>query len=198
MTCSDTSKFPCKVCGKQLANLRNLRDHIQFFHESSAVLASKHSFPCSECDQIFYKKSNLTSHMLRHSSEKPFVCNDCGNTFKREKTLVMHFQLVHEGMRTELTCIHCGAQFMSQIGLRAHMGKRLSRGRCAARSVRRCSGARPTWRATWWCTPGTSRTPATSVARISPGWRVLRTMRTFTWRIISAPRARNHLVGSAT
>ena len=60
--------------------------------------------------------------MLRHSSEKPFVCNDCGNTFKREKTLVMHFQLVHKGMRTELTCIHCGAQFMSHRGLRAHMG----------------------------------------------------------------------------
>ena len=60
--------------------------------------------------------------MLCHSSEKPFVCNDCGNTFKREKTLVMHLQLVHKGMRTKLSCMHCGSQFMSHSGLRTHMG----------------------------------------------------------------------------
>ena len=122
-TCFETSEVICKVCGKNFANKRNLRDHMRVFHESPAVLDSKYSLPCSECDKIFYKKSNLTSHMLRHSSEKPFVCDvqGCGKTFKREKTLVKHFQLVHEGIKTELLCVHCGAQFRSHSGLRAHL-----------------------------------------------------------------------------
>ena len=46
---------------------------------------------------------------------------DCGKRFKREKTLVKHFQLIHQGIKEELLCVHCGAQFRSASGLRAHV-----------------------------------------------------------------------------
>ena len=56
-------------------------------------------------------------------SEKPFICGveNCGKRFKREKTLVKHFQLIHQGIKEELLCVHCGAQFRSASGLRAHV-----------------------------------------------------------------------------
>ena len=140
-SCSDIDEQSCKLCNKQFANKRNLRDHNRIFHESAEDILSKYSLSCPECDKIFYKKSNLTSHMLRHSrykylhllsihifnffvsSEKPFICGieNCGKRFKREKTLVKHFQLIHQGIKEELLCVHCGAQFRSASGLRAHV-----------------------------------------------------------------------------
>ena len=122
--CMEILDLNCKHCKKHFANKRNLRDHNRIFHESAeALLDSKYSFPCTECDKIFHKKSNLTSHMLRHSDEKPFICGveSCGRKFKREKTLVKHFKLIHEGIKEELLCVHCGAQFRSQSGLKAHL-----------------------------------------------------------------------------
>jgi len=122
-SCSDNDEQSCKLCNKQFANKRNLRDHNRIFHESPEAILSKYSLSCPECDKVFYKKSNLTSHMLRHSSEKPFICGveNCGKRFKREKTLVKHFQLIHQGIKEELLCVHCGAQFRSASGLRAHV-----------------------------------------------------------------------------
>jgi len=122
-SCPDSTEYSCKLCNKQFANKRNLRDHNRIFHESAEAILSNYSLSCPECDKIFYKKSNLTSHMLRHSSEKPFICGveDCGKKFKREKTLVKHFQLIHQGIKEELLCVHCGAQFRSASGLRAHV-----------------------------------------------------------------------------
>ena len=32
-----------------------------------------------------------------------------------------HFQLIHQGIKEELLCVHCGAQFRSASGLRAHV-----------------------------------------------------------------------------
>lgn len=66
-SCSDIDEQSCKICNKQFANKRNLRDHNRIFHESAEAILSKYSLSCPECDKIFYKKSNLTSHMLRHS-----------------------------------------------------------------------------------------------------------------------------------
>ena len=66
-SCPDSTEYSCKLCNKQFANKRNLRDHNRIFHESAEAILSNYSLSCPECDKIFYKKSNLTSHMLRHS-----------------------------------------------------------------------------------------------------------------------------------
>jgi uncharacterized Zn-finger protein len=38
----------------------------------------KFHFPCETCGKAFRKKSNLQSHVLCHSKEKPFHCNEPG------------------------------------------------------------------------------------------------------------------------
>lgn len=121
--CTFGQTLQCKICNKTFANKRNLRDHTKIFHEEQIKEESKYHFPCPECDKVFYKKSNLTSHMLRHSDVTPFICGvlNCGKGFKREKTLIKHFQLIHEGIKDEFLCVHCGQQFMSQTGLRTHI-----------------------------------------------------------------------------
>jgi len=122
--CTFGQTLQCKICNKTFANKRNLRDHTKIFHEVEPVKEeSKYHFPCTECDKVFYKKSNLTSHLLRHSDVTPFICGvlNCGKGFKREKTLIKHFQLIHEGVKDEFLCVHCGQQFMSQTGLRTHI-----------------------------------------------------------------------------
>jgi len=122
--CTFGQILQCTICNKTFANKRNLRDHNDIFHGPESVKEqSKYNFPCSKCDKVFYKKSNLTSHLLRHSDITPFVCgvNGCGKGFKREKTLLKHFQLMHEGIKDEFLCVHCGQQFMSQTGLRTHV-----------------------------------------------------------------------------
>ena len=68
---------------------------------------------------LFFLRLNFDFFVF---SEKPFICGveNCGKRFKREKTLVKHFQLIHQGIKEELLCVHCGAQFRSASGLRAH------------------------------------------------------------------------------
>jgi len=122
--CTFGQTLQCKTCNKTFANKRNLRDHTKIFHQAEPIKEeSKYHFPCTECDKVFYKKSNLTSHLLRHSDATPFICGvpNCGKGFKREKTLIKHFQLIHKGIKDEFLCVHCGQQFMSQTGLRAHI-----------------------------------------------------------------------------
>ena len=61
--------------------------------------------------------------MMRHSSDKPYICgvDNCDKEFKRQKTLMKHIELIHEGKKEELMCVHCGKQFASQRGLCAHV-----------------------------------------------------------------------------
>jgi len=127
-TCVHGVRHTCSQCNKTFINERNLRDHTLVFHEKMQnETSSKYHFPCTECHKIFYKKSNLQSHMLRHSDSTPFRCSiqDCGKGFKREKTLLKHIQLIHEGIKEEYLCGTCGQQFGSQSGLKTHQARHI-------------------------------------------------------------------------
>ena len=95
--CNFGELLQCDICQKNFANKRNLRDHVRVFHEKENLKEdSKYHFPCPECDKVFYKKSNLKSHLIRHSDLLPFICDapGCGKGFKREKTLLKHYQVM--------------------------------------------------------------------------------------------------------
>lgn len=122
--CNFGELLQCDICQKNFANKRNLRDHVRVFHNKESLKEdSKYHFPCPECDKVFYKKSNLKSHLIRHSDLLPFICDapGCGKGFKREKTLLKHYQVIHEGRKEEFLCGHCGQQFLSQTGLKSHV-----------------------------------------------------------------------------
>jgi hypothetical protein len=56
------------------------------------------AYPCphQECDAKFYIKSQLSTHLLNHSGETPFVCNLCNYTSKQKILLDKHRQREHD------------------------------------------------------------------------------------------------------
>ncbi|KAF8767287.1 Zinc finger protein Gfi-1 like protein [Argiope bruennichi] len=57
-------------------------------------LYCEHPFCCSVCGQDFIRKSELKSHMVRHSDERPYACHLCGKRFKRKNWLKTH-SIIH-------------------------------------------------------------------------------------------------------
>ncbi|ORY22525.1 hypothetical protein BCR33DRAFT_629756, partial [Rhizoclosmatium globosum] len=49
-------------------------------------------FTCVEegCGKIFYRKHHLVSHLVSHTTEKPFSCPKCGSLFRRSADLRRH------------------------------------------------------------------------------------------------------------
>ena len=121
--CTFGEVLQCHLCQKTFANKRNLRDHISVIHGHVTKLSSGSKFECQHCGKIFHKKFNLTSHLLRHSSVSSFLCDvpNCGKSFKRERTLMKHYQVFHEGRREKYLCGQCGQVFSSQSGFRTHV-----------------------------------------------------------------------------
>ena len=148
--CNFGEILQCDICNKNFANKRNLKDHVNIFHNKDSLKSdSKYHFPCPQCDKVFYKKSNLTSHLIRHSDVFPFVCDapGCGKGFKREKTLVKHYQVIHEGRKEEFLCGHCGQQFLSQTGLKSHVA--LHNGQEYVRRNFKCDVCGKSFRSQW-------------------------------------------------
>ncbi|KAJ3283204.1 homeodomain transcription factor ste12 [Rhizoclosmatium sp. JEL0117] len=53
-------------------------------------------FTCVEegCGKIFYRKHHLVSHLVSHTTEKPFSCPKCGSLFRRSADLRRHLRNV--------------------------------------------------------------------------------------------------------
>ncbi|NXQ14562.1 ZN397 protein, partial [Peucedramus taeniatus] len=69
-------------------------------------------YKCGEGRKSFSQSSNLLSHQLVHTGERPyqlFCCPNCGKGFKRNSTLVTH-RHIHTGERP-YECPECGKSF---------------------------------------------------------------------------------------
>ena len=69
----------------------------------------KLSYSCSLCNYTCEKASNLKSHILVHSGEKPFVCAECNFSSAQKSNLKSHM-LIHFGERA-FSCNQCTRSF---------------------------------------------------------------------------------------
>ncbi|GMM30459.1 hypothetical protein DAMA08_032040 [Martiniozyma asiatica (nom. inval.)] len=76
-------------------------------------------YVCEHCKQYFTRKHNLKSHLLIHTTEKPFRCTECGQTFRRGYDLKRH-RKTHTKEKP-YTCKHCGKGFARADALLRHL-----------------------------------------------------------------------------
>lgn len=57
-------------------------------------------FNCHLCPYSSNVSSNVQSHMLVHSPDRPYLCSSCGNRFKAQSSLNNHI-LIHTGEKPQ-------------------------------------------------------------------------------------------------
>ena len=70
-------------------------------------------YACTVCSRKFKHQCALSSHMRRHTGERPYTCRTCGQSFSDRSTLAKH-RRTHTGTKP-YSCDVCGRNF-SQSG----------------------------------------------------------------------------------
>ncbi|KAM4017946.1 zinc finger protein 408 isoform 2-T2 [Anomaloglossus baeobatrachus] len=100
----------CGVCGKQLANVCSLRNHM-------LIHTGEKPFTCSECGGTFRHRGSLRIHQRLHTGEKPYKCQYCGDAFPQQPELKRHL-ITHTGEMH--LCTICGKALKDPHTLRVH------------------------------------------------------------------------------
>lgn len=103
---------PCSSCPKVYPSLGKLNDHCRRVH----LGVRKHQ--CAICGQLFWRRSFLEVHMMRHKNEKLHKCSQCDRAFYTAARLRQHFT-VHTGDRP-FVCDTCGRAFRTLANLKNH------------------------------------------------------------------------------
>ncbi|XP_069989062.1 uncharacterized protein [Penaeus vannamei] len=89
--------------------------------------SSKMTQSCSECHEVFLKKSELQAHMVTHDNfigkgnrrgKNKFSCNECSQAFCKKTDLHLHRKTVHSKKR--YVCHVCKKAFDSEKRLKMH------------------------------------------------------------------------------
>ncbi len=100
----EDKRVPCPDCDKSFANIYNLRQHCQRFHNANIVVAK--TFDCKVCGKKFSgTASRLRRHMREVHAENRFECQVCGHFFPVKASLERHLNTVHRPVKLE--CPFC-------------------------------------------------------------------------------------------
>lgn len=111
---------PCKIC-KKILPLANIERHIIVVHTNDAEKECR----CRLCDRKFSVCDELLRHEAIHKMERNYVCKVCGRDYLIEKSLILHEQSVHSGIKIH-RCDECDNRFSFLKDLNIH--KRLHTG----------------------------------------------------------------------
>ncbi|XP_044736228.1 zinc finger protein 239-like [Chrysoperla carnea] len=104
--------YKCSICMLNLRSLTNLRKHQARLH----VNGRKYQYECDECQQGFYKKSQLNAHIFSHTQKAPYTCSHCSEGFLNRASLKKHEKKSH----TEYPCSVCDEKFNRWTDLLLH------------------------------------------------------------------------------
>lgn len=117
-----TKIFACTFCDKKYGYPKTLRLHIKAKHSATGVPPAQKSygtFPCKECDRVFYVKGTLSQHIGRdHLKLRNKKCDQCDATFFSGAQLNLHM-ISHTGIRP-YGCDLCESRFNTAGALKAH------------------------------------------------------------------------------
>ena len=80
-------------------------------------------FPCDDCEKVFMRIANLSTHKRIHSGEKPFCCPYCGKSFSDMSAWSQHKREQHEEPIVYKSCEMCGRKFKRSKTLSIHKRK---------------------------------------------------------------------------
>ncbi|XP_063836635.1 zinc finger protein OZF-like [Ostrinia nubilalis] len=111
----DKKLFKCDQCDRSFTLKSNLIRH----QGKSQCKLPDTPLVCHLCNKKFPKGSLLTSHLKKHSTERPFGCDMCGMNFKYKSTLIRHVQH-HNGFKP-FSCNICNKTFTHFGLIKPHM-----------------------------------------------------------------------------
>ncbi|XP_052132149.1 zinc finger protein 32-like, partial [Frankliniella occidentalis] len=76
-------------------------------------------FKCETCEQSFKKKENLKVHVRTHTGEKPYQCEICQKRFSLRQNLITHIR-THTGEKP-FRCDFCKQRFADRSALVQHI-----------------------------------------------------------------------------
>ncbi|XP_061183806.1 zinc finger protein 85-like [Saccostrea echinata] len=111
----------CPECGRAFKTEHYLRSHFVSRHLKLEDVNSYgfKVYTCEVCQKLFSDKSDLKSHMNKHTGEKPFKCAYCNKGFSDRSNMRAH-QRIHQEVRPHL-CNICGKGFIFNRDLKKHL-----------------------------------------------------------------------------
>ncbi|XP_071795380.1 uncharacterized protein [Asterias amurensis] len=73
---------------------------------------------CPTCQKTFGTAANLKSHLVSHTTERPFACDTCNASFKRRRYLQLH-KNIHTQQKI-FQCSYCEKTFLMKSWLHSH------------------------------------------------------------------------------
>ncbi|RXG62241.1 Sex determination protein fruitless, partial [Armadillidium vulgare] len=81
------TNFQCSMCSYNCDSVKELRQHIRFYHMDSK------SYSCPFCNKVFITKQHIQRHVLIHTGEKPYTCPRCLKGFRFKNLVIEVFYL---------------------------------------------------------------------------------------------------------
>jgi len=112
--------YKCPYCERDdFPEFNDQRAHITAVHPGMDLNV------CAACNRRYSKRSNLVTHMKRHTDQVEYACTDCGRLYSSKNSLAFHMK-THAGQG--FSCIECGRKFLRMDHLvrheRTHTGER--------------------------------------------------------------------------